>query len=98
MAPGIWPPRTPARGSGSSAVKRDALRASTIWALPSLTMSIIVSKLRTRSGLGMAVKNLAFGLRGAGLDSPPLAFHLGKPAIRPLEALWPMVLRDHHTR
>ncbi len=50
-APGIWPGRTPARGSGASPRKRSAARASSTCALPSAsrfaTSSMEATQLRS---------------------------------------------------
>lgn len=79
LAPGIWPDRMPARGSGSSPAKRPALRASAIWESRCSTTSLMRSNEVTAFGLKTALKACGLGFATSVVVGRPSAF---QPSIR----------------
>src|SRR5215475_2262430 len=75
--PGIWPDRTPGRGSGASPRKRSPGRESTTCALLLLSAACTSASAATIGG-GLLARNVpAVRVEGPSLGGRPLAFHFG---------------------
>src|SRR5262245_49647259 len=97
-APGMWPERRPGRGSGSLPAKRPAERASTTWAL--LSLSAICTSLSIATA---PVSMLALKVRDGRLTSPvssgrPSCVQAGRPPSRTKTLRAPKILNVHQTR
>jgi hypothetical protein len=97
-APGMWPERRPARGSGSLPAKRPAERASTTWAV-SLLSAICTSPTIATAFVSILALNVRLRrLTSPASVGPPSAFHAGKPPSRMNTLRAPKIRNVHHTR
>jgi hypothetical protein len=96
--PGIWPSRTPGRGSGASPRKRSPGRESMTWAVLFLSAACTSLSAATMAG-GLLARNV----RGARFEAPvssgrPSAFHFGSPPSSTNTFSAPNSRNVHHTR
>ena len=97
-APGMWPERRPARGSGASPAKRSAGRASAIWIERPATILRTSSSVATASRSSLARNVAGWDRAGPSSIGRVASRQAGKPPSRMRTSLAPKVRNIHHTR